>query len=398
MFIKNIYKLCCFQLLFWYIVVGIYPHEPRHPKKAGKGSTAPKTYYFCKDIQFLLHEPIVGKFREFKVFVRKLKKALGKGDRNRAARLRENKPKYKLEHIVKERYPTFIDALRDINDCLSMCFLFATFPKTRKTHVEQIELCRRLTVEFMHFIIASKCLKKVFISIKGVYYQVEICGQTITWVTPHKLGYEHPTDVDYRIMSTFVEFYVIMLGFVNFKLYSSIGLHYPPQLIIEKNINDEEDMTATEREEKLAGLNQSLQSAMQDLDMIPDTFAPDGDERGEMERIRLEEEESKKLQSLFSGLKFFVNREAPREALTFIVRSCGGEVSWNKTVAAGFTYHEDDETITHQIVDRPKVEHKFVTRSYIQPQWVFDSINTRRLLPVDDYLPGAVLPPHLSPF
>jgi len=51
------------------ILKGIYPHEPRHPKKAGgaTGSTAPKTYYYAKDINFLLHEPIVNKFREYKV-------------------------------------------------------------------------------------------------------------------------------------------------------------------------------------------------------------------------------------------------------------------------------------------------------------------------------------------
>lgn len=32
-----------------------------------KGSTAARTFYLIKDIKFLLHEPIVNKFREYKV-------------------------------------------------------------------------------------------------------------------------------------------------------------------------------------------------------------------------------------------------------------------------------------------------------------------------------------------
>lgn len=51
------------------ILKGIYPHEPKHKKKVNKGSTAPRTFYLLKDIKFLLHEPIVNKFREYKVSV-----------------------------------------------------------------------------------------------------------------------------------------------------------------------------------------------------------------------------------------------------------------------------------------------------------------------------------------
>ena len=48
--------------------------------------------------------------------------------------------------------------------------------------------------------------------------------------------------------------------------------------------------------------------------------------------------------------------------LVVFFRAFGGQVSWFETVAVGATYDEADETITHQIVDRPNVEKKYLSR------------------------------------
>ncbi|KAM5239141.1 pescadillo homolog isoform 2-T2 [Ctenodactylus gundi] len=383
------------------ILKGIYPHEPKHKKKVNKGSTAARTFYLIKDIKFLLHEPIVNKFREYKVFVRKLRKAYGKSEWNTVERLKDNKPSYKLDHIIKERYPTFVDALRDLDDALSMCFLFSTFPRTGKCHVQTIQLCRRLTVEFLHYIIAARALRKVFLSIKGIYYQAEVLGQPIVWITPYAFSHDHPTDVDYRVMATFTEFYTTLLGFVNFRLYQTLNLHYPPKLESQAKaeMNASEGTYALDTEssmEKLAALSASLARVMvpaTEEEAEVDEFPTDGEED---RRKELEAQEKHK--KLFEGLKFFLNREVPREALSFIIRSFGGDVSWDKSLCIGATYDVTDSCITHQIVDRPGQQTPVVGRYYVQPQWVFDCVNARLLLPVADYLPGVQLPPHLSPF
>lgn len=35
-------------------------------------------------------------------------------------------------------------------------------------------------------------------------------------------------EVDFRIMSTFSQFYTVLLGFVNFRLFHTLNLYYPP--------------------------------------------------------------------------------------------------------------------------------------------------------------------------
>ncbi|XP_060104949.1 pescadillo homolog isoform X2 [Heteronotia binoei] len=389
------------------ILKGIYPHEPKHKKKVNKGSTAARTFYLLKDIKFLFHEPVVNKFREYKVFVRKLRKAYGKSEWNTVERLKDNKPNYRLDHIVKERYPTFIDAVRDLDDSLSMCFLFATFPRTGKCHVQTIQLCRRLTVEFLNYVIAARALRKVFLSIKGIYYQAEVMGQLVTWITPYAFSHNHPTDVDYRVMATFTEFYTTLLGFVNFRLYQSLNLHYPPKIEGQAAVElkpEEGEPYALDSEsymEKLSALSASLTRVVApdpEDEAKVDEFPVEGESTEQEEARQKEQEALEKQKKLFEGLRFFLNREVPREPLAFVIRCFGGKVSWDKSVCIGATYDVTDPAITHQIVDRPNIEKQVIGRYYIQPQWVFDSVNARLCLPVADYFVGVMLPPHLSPF
>ncbi|XP_017880588.1 pescadillo homolog [Ceratina calcarata] len=395
--LKDFRRLC--------ILKGIYPREPRNRKRAQKGEPGIKILYHKKDIQFLLHEPIIWKLREVKVFTRKVAKARAMKEYKDVKRYLRDQPNLKLDHIVKERYPTFIDALRDLDDCLTLCFLFSTFPSLSHIPRDQSLLCRRLTVEFLHAVVAAKALRKVFVSIKGYYYQAEIKGQTITWIVPHHFGFEPQAkmDVDFKIMSIFVEFYIVMLGFVNYRLYHTLNLHYPPKLTSidnsEKLLVDEEAYVS-ERigalNVPLVNLDASAQNA-EDEEMEMDQFVNDGDAT-KVEEARMEIEKIKKLKTLFKGLRVFLNREVPREPLVFILRCFGAEVSWDKLLFVGATFDENDERITHQIVDRPSMSKQYISRYYVQPQWVFDSVNARELLPVEKYLMGCVLPPHLSPF
>jgi pescadillo protein len=378
------------------ILKGVYPHEPKNKKKVNKGSTAPRTFYFAKDINFLAHEPLIEKFRAHKAIIKKLKRHTGRKDYVQANKTRNTLEDYNVDHIVLERYPNFTDALRDLDDALSLVCLFATFPQSRKVHTSTIQLCERLRNEWMHFVIESKSVKKAFISIKGIYIQANVLGENITWVLPHSRAFTPPSDVDFRVMSTFAEFYTSLIGFTLFQLYKREDLVYPPQCKIE---TEEELGKEGMNQEKLNAMIHSLvrsgekgvESKLDSEDNLDNQKLEENveEENADSKKIEAEEEAQR---TLFSKAVFYFNREVPSDVMIVLVRSLGGRVVLN----------EDDSEITHQIVDKTEslgldMKHS-AKRSYLQPQWIFDCINACILMPVSRYLPGADLPAHLSPF
>lgn len=62
-------------------------------------------------------------------------------------------PKYSLAYVIKERYPTFIDALRDLDDALCLVSLFANFPQHQSLEIaaKDIEMCSKLYKQWMAY-------------------------------------------------------------------------------------------------------------------------------------------------------------------------------------------------------------------------------------------------------
>lgn len=450
-------KLCIWK--------GIYPREPRSRKKVSKSSTASTTFYFAKDIQYLLHEPLLQKFRDQKALEKKISRALGRGDVTDAARLEKNaarpeatgKPRYTLDHVIRERYPTFVDAVRDLDDCLSMLFLFANLPSTSMVPAKMIARCERLCLEFQHYLIMSQSVTKSFLSIKGIYYQANIQGEDVLWLVPYRFNQRVVGDVDFRIMGTFVEFYMTLLGFINFRLYTSVGLKYPPKFDQVKDENAAELGAFTLEGKALVGAEEPKQ--LEDSEHKPDpktqaainkvlkqlkssdedesSPATDDQVEGEGNSAAIDKFEpavaggdvlaqpstaGNTPGTLFSNLTVYLGRETPRQPLEFLLKAFGCKrVGWDAVLGDGaFTTNELDPAITHHIVDRPPIQAvaeeddaeaednqtsqklaanmRVPGRTYIQPQWVWDCVNDGELKEAHLYAPGAALPPHLSPF
>ena len=252
-------------------------------------------------------------------------------------------------------------------------------------------------------------------------------------------------------MLTFLELYQTLLGFVFFKLYTDIGLVYPPPLDMNKQDSGAgigafilEDSTRNNLLSTLPATNGQSQDkkvsskvVRQTIEALARSSVSEGVHEGDVPSHSAEKEDQDEefvlrpsasnpedaadlptLHSLssfpqphgshlFAPYTFFLSRETSRPIFEFIVRCLGGRIGWSDTSGSGSPFDETDDTITHVIIDRPSVRRSDETeaersrrqqRKYVQPQWIVDCINNGKILLEEPYLQGKTLPPHLSPF
>mmetsp|Transcript_117624 Transcript_117624/g.175684 ORF Transcript_117624/g.175684 Transcript_117624/m.175684 type:complete len:707 (+) Transcript_117624:78-2198(+) len=446
--IKDFRRLC--------ILKGIYPRDPRGRFPGNKKG---QTFYHIKDIRAIAHEPLLEKFREFRAFMKKLRKSAGRNEKDEAVRKNAICPTYTLHHLVRERYPRFVDALSDLDDALTITYLFAALPGTTSIKAKVISKAKNLAAAWGAYCSTKACITKSFISVKGIYMEASIQGVPIRWVVPHSFTQFMPEDVDYRVMATFFEFYETLLHFILYKLYTDFGVRYPLPTIESGNevkgttsyilgsnlrsltnaltapsgaITDAVTEAVEDQKAEQPAKSKSKADKKKDKQLIKTVGAAlnsivekdDEDDEEDQDvdiagplKAALEsmandearaaipgseselDEDALKRKCLFSGLTFFMSREVPRGYLELVVLAYGGKVGWE---GPNSPFAADDPSITHHIVDRPKLPSSYSSlpksREFVQPQWIMDCANFMFLLPIVKYSVGVQLPPHLSPW
>lgn len=229
-------------------------------------------------------------------------------------------------------------------------------------------------------------------------------------------------------MLTFLELYQTLLSFVFFKIYTDTELVYPPAIDVSKDDaasgvdayrlqnsstenQEAEETTKTVDTDGKPIKGRDVRRTIKELANV--ALPPQDQSPAEVSARTTDSAEQLPYDSslpsfppsttLFSSYTFYLAPGSSRPLLEFTLRSFGGRVGWPTSMGSGSPIHEDDESITHVIIDRPLTSTSARSkahphRKYVQPQWVVDSINAQRVLPEGPYSQGATLPPHLSPF
>jgi pescadillo protein len=362
------------------ILKGIYPRAIGRSKQKASGND--KQYYLSKEIKWLVHDQIASKVHAFEAYEKKSRAAKAQHRFTDLKALQERKPAYKLDQTIKERYPFFVDAVKDIDDAMTMVSLYAFLsPEIKSDSTIEFhhalptglhEKAKAVVDDFTTYVSKAHLLSRAFISIKGYYYEVFVHGQRVIFLMPHEYASKFPEGVQQYVLITFLEFYVELLRFVMHKL------NRDWQKDEEQRDRDQEDNA----EANVADFDQSNMAA----------FVLQEAKKKAKERNATELQRQQLAANAALMTKFVVccSREVPSKHIRFVVEACGGRV-----------VNEFNSDVTHFCVDRPQLlpgVQRLAHVEYVQPQYFFDCLNARLVLPVNGYRMGEELPPHVSPF
>lgn len=352
------------------ILKGIYPRVPKN-----KGSTN-AIHYHTNDLSFIRNDKVIEDMDKQKAFDDMLRHKKNRGELTRDNLFRNDRPELNIDHIIRERYPTFQDALEDIDDAITSALLYSSLTTSKFLSATDLAEFRRLANEFCLYCMVTRAVTKVFFSTRGIYYAVQLpgCSKETVFVAPHDLVQKMPKDIDRNVIDSFALLHRTLLSNVMPKLYSDMGLDYPPEL---------PSMTTV----SLVPLCHELQKKIVRQESLP-----------------------------LSGVVCLVSRECPMRTLEMTIEGAGGYIV-RCSDDDGKPLEPLTTPITHVVIDRLYTE-TLIKRLFDEcgekmdknvivtvPQYMLDCVNAQCLLPPTPYTPinppdGTPFrpPPHRSPF
>ncbi|CCW64825.1 unnamed protein product [Phytomonas sp. EM1] len=397
------------------ILKGIYPRALARSKQKLSGDE--KQYYLAKEIKWLVRDQLTDKMMAHRAWERKVKRAeaMGKKDDLKILQSVRVKPQHSLVATIKERYPYFVDALRDVDDAMTMISLYAFLsPEIRSESNVEVhhsltsgmhEKAKNICEEWNRFVARSQVLTKGFISIKGYYFEALVRGERIRWLCPHEYAHKFPKGIQQYIMLSFLEFYLELMRFVLVKLNRDLARDLEErERIADEGVNANAENFPTEEVLRVEAGDDGRGLKPERKDATGgDAPAARGDVKAVAGRLQLMERELQAVRGVFAGLRFSLSREVPAKHARLVIEACGGRVLENAAcgVALNGPAGAPGDLPTHVVMDRPSLPpgmRPFERAEYVQPQYLFDCLNARALLPVAGYRLGEELPPHVSPF
>ncbi|ETB57919.1 hypothetical protein YYC_04708 [Plasmodium yoelii 17X] len=414
-------RLCIFK--------GIYPKDYKDiPLKFRNKFYKNKVYYTRNDYKKLSNEKIIQDFRKIKTSLKRYKKyKITLEDNERCKNIIKNFPKYKLDHIIKERFPILVYAVEQLNDALTAIIAYSFLPSNENIGIKNNLINQSIILrnQFHYYAYKTNKIKKGFISVKGYYLQAEILQKKITWLIPHIFTPYFDKSIDFKIITNFIEYYVTLLRFILYKLYRLDGMSYPPKeykdlkneklnhLSFDKNYITKELSNELETKESTEDniIEENEKKTKNDKTENCEKNDQKNDQKNEMKQIEhdiINNDNTKSVKNLFKNHIFYIHSNMPFDVLSIIILSCGGTICWNSLYSP---YKYDDKSITHEILEVSEenkntqdsnkinnINEYTYKRSFIQPQYIFDCLNSNMILSCEDYNINKTLPVHLSPF
>lgn len=246
--------------------------------------------------------------------------------------------------LVKNKYNKFGDSLEDLGNTIKNLYLI----KILKVDDVDQDLST-----FQQFIIDENLLNRAFLSRKGVFYSFNCSRLIVFWFVPYP-SY-NLNDYAEEKEDKFVK-QRIDLDFLEFDLSSD------DEESTEKN--DPAKMDISLLKYGLPLYKKHLQLSLHKLKTLFNN-------------------ENRKRNLIFNDRKFCIQTKSIFEEIKFVILSGKGQIC---------DFDESEIVITETIEDL--VDGKI----YLQPQYIFDSLNQGKMLGYDLYHVGKTCPKHISPF